>query len=88
MKTFVRMSSGLNIGEAGLNGDGQGAEAETSEMLKKAAGIVQGEDGELSRRMELPRRAGQREPQNPWHCGTVFPDVCLVRMGQHRPVQV
>jgi hypothetical protein len=62
MKTFVRMSSGLNIRQAGLTGDGQGAEAETSEMLKKAAGIVQGEDGEL-RFGEWNYPAGQ-------HCAT------------------
>ncbi len=47
MKTFVRMSSGLNIREVGWYADGRGSEAETSEMLKKAAGIVQGEDGDL-----------------------------------------
>ena len=48
MKTFVRMSSGLNLGEVGWYGDGNGSEAETSEMLKRAAGVVQGEDGELN----------------------------------------
>ena len=48
MKTFVRMSSGLNIREVGWYGDGHASEAETAEMLKRAAGIVQGEDGELS----------------------------------------
>ena len=47
MKTFVRMSSGLNIREVGWYGDSNGSEAETSENLTKAAGIVQGEDGNL-----------------------------------------
>jgi MoaA/NifB/PqqE/SkfB family radical SAM enzyme len=47
MKTFVRMSSGLNIRDVGWNADGNASGAETAEMLKKAAGIVQGEDGEL-----------------------------------------
>jgi MoaA/NifB/PqqE/SkfB family radical SAM enzyme len=47
MKTFVRMSSGLNIREVGWYGDGNGSETETSEMLKNAAGIVQDADGEL-----------------------------------------
>jgi hypothetical protein len=48
MKTSVRMSSGLNIRQVGWFGDGHGSHAETAEMLKKAAGIVQAEDGELS----------------------------------------
>jgi hypothetical protein len=48
MKTSVRMSSGLNIRQVGWFGEGHGSHAETAEMLKKAAGIVQGEDGELS----------------------------------------
>jgi MoaA/NifB/PqqE/SkfB family radical SAM enzyme len=48
MKTFVRMSSGLNIHEAGWYGDGNGSDVETAEMLKKASGVVQGNNGDLS----------------------------------------
>ena len=47
MKTFVRMSAGLEIREVGWYGNRNGSEAETSENLTKAAGIVQGEDGNL-----------------------------------------
>jgi MoaA/NifB/PqqE/SkfB family radical SAM enzyme len=48
MKTFVRMSSGLNIRDVGWYGDGKGSATESSEMLQKAVGITQDEDGELS----------------------------------------
>jgi radical SAM protein with 4Fe4S-binding SPASM domain len=58
MKTFVRMSSGLNIPELGWHGDGKGSAEQTSEMLKKAAGIVLADDGELGF-AEWNCRAGQ-----------------------------
>ena len=47
MKTFVRMSSGLDIRKVGWYADGKASDVETAKMLKKAAGIVQGADGEL-----------------------------------------
>jgi len=58
MKTFVRMSSGLDIRRLGWYGDGKASDTETDAMLKKAAGIVQGEDGELNF-AEWNCRAGQ-----------------------------
>ena len=58
MKTFVRMSSGLNLHDVGWYGDGNGSEVETAEMLKKASGVVQGNNGDL-RFAEWNCRAGQ-----------------------------
>lgn len=58
MKSFFRMSSGLNIREIGWYGDGNGFDAENTDKLNKAAGIVQGEDGDLSF-AEWNCRAGQ-----------------------------
>jgi len=45
--TSLRMSSDLNIREVGWYGGGNGSAAEPPEMLKKAAGVVQREDGDL-----------------------------------------
>ncbi len=47
MKTFMRMSSGLDLREVGWNGDGTGKDGELEEMLRCNPGIVQEEDGEL-----------------------------------------
>ena len=58
MKSFIRMSSGLDIGEIGWYGDGHASAAETAEKMRKAAGIVQGEEGDLSF-AEWNCRAGQ-----------------------------
>ena len=58
MKTFVRMSSGLNIHEVGWYCDGSRSNLETAEMLKKAAGVVQGDNGDLGF-AEWNCRAGQ-----------------------------
>jgi len=58
MKTFLRMSSGLDIRKVGWHGDGKASDIETDAMLKRAAGVVQGEDGELSF-AEWNCRAGQ-----------------------------
>jgi MoaA/NifB/PqqE/SkfB family radical SAM enzyme len=58
MKTFLRMSSGLDIRKVGWHGDGKASQAQTADMLKNAAGIVQGNDGELSF-AEWNCRAGQ-----------------------------
>ncbi len=58
MKTFMRMSSGVDLREAGWYGDGNASEGETAAMLKKAAGISQGENGELNF-AEWNCRAGQ-----------------------------
>jgi len=58
MKTFFRMSSGLDIRKVGWYGDRRASEAETAAMLKKAVGVVQGAAGELSF-AEWNCRAGQ-----------------------------
>jgi MoaA/NifB/PqqE/SkfB family radical SAM enzyme len=58
MKAFMRMSSGLDLRKYGWNGDGTGANGETSNMLATMPGIVQGEDGDM-RFSEWNCRAGQ-----------------------------
>lgn len=58
MKTFVRMSSGLDIRKVGWHGDGAGLNDQTTEMLKRTPGIVQDENGGLSF-AEWNCRAGQ-----------------------------
>lgn len=58
MKTFMRMSSGLDIRKVGWYGDGNADDEVTARMLKAAPGIVQGEDGDLNF-AEWNCRAGQ-----------------------------
>jgi MoaA/NifB/PqqE/SkfB family radical SAM enzyme len=48
MKTFMRMSSGLDLREVGWNGDGTGKGSELETMLAANPGIVQDENGNLS----------------------------------------
>jgi MoaA/NifB/PqqE/SkfB family radical SAM enzyme len=47
MKTFVRMSSGLDLRLVGWNGDGTGAEGDLAKALAANPGVVQDENGEL-----------------------------------------
>ena len=48
MKSFIRLSSGLDIRKVGWYGDGNPSDEVTSAMLKSAPGIVQHSDGELT----------------------------------------
>src|SRR5579872_1108165 len=48
MKSFIRMSSGLDIRKVGWYGDGNASDEVTSKMLSSAPGIVQDANGELS----------------------------------------
>ena len=48
MKSFMRMSSGLDIRKVGWYGDGNASDEVTSKMLSSAPGIVQDANGELS----------------------------------------
>ena len=58
MKSFMRMSSGLDIRKVGWYGDGNASDEVTSKMLSSAPGIVQDANGELSF-AEWNCRAGQ-----------------------------
>jgi len=58
MKTFVRMSSGLDLRVVGWNGDGTGTNGDLSRVLKANIGIVRNEDGDL-RFADWNCRAGQ-----------------------------
>lgn len=57
-KTFMRMSSGLDLREVGWNGDGTGKDGELEKMLIANPGIVQEENGDL-RFADWNCRAGQ-----------------------------
>jgi len=58
MKTFMRMSSGLDLRQVGWNGDGTGNNGDLSRMLAANQGIRQDENGEL-RFADWSCRAGQ-----------------------------
>ncbi len=58
IKAFVRMSSGLDLGEYGWNGDGSNPDGIEAELLSGLPGIVKGADGELQF-AEWNCRAGQ-----------------------------
>ena len=47
MKTFVRMSSGLDLRQVGWNGDGTGADGDLAKALAANPGVAQREDGDL-----------------------------------------
>jgi MoaA/NifB/PqqE/SkfB family radical SAM enzyme len=47
MKTFMRMSSGLDVRKVGWYGDGSGVNGDLEEMLKRTPGIEQDEHGDL-----------------------------------------
>jgi MoaA/NifB/PqqE/SkfB family radical SAM enzyme len=47
MKTFMRMSSGLDLRQVGWNGDGTGNNGDLSRMLAANRGIMQDESGDL-----------------------------------------
>ena len=57
IKALVRMSSGVDLGEHGWNGDGTNGSGSHAEWLSGVPGIVRRLDGETAiLRMELPRR--------------------------------
>jgi MoaA/NifB/PqqE/SkfB family radical SAM enzyme len=58
MKTFVRMSSGLDLRRVGWNGDGTGTNGDLPQALSTNSGVVQDEDGDL-RFADWNCRAGQ-----------------------------
>ncbi len=58
MKTFMRMSSGVDIRKVGWYGDGTGLNGQTASMLARTPGIVQDEHGDLQF-AEWNCRAGQ-----------------------------
>ncbi len=58
IKTFMRMSSGLNLREYGWNGDGTNGNGHQTELLASMPGIVQDASGELHF-AEWNCRAGQ-----------------------------
>ena len=58
MKTFVRMSSGLDLRQVGWNGDGTGTNGDLRKALMANPGVEQGTDGDL-RFADWNCRAGQ-----------------------------
>lgn len=47
MKTFMRMSSGLDLRRVGWNGDGTGTNGQLNELLERKPGLMQDENGNL-----------------------------------------
>ncbi len=58
MKAFMRMSSGLDLRQVGWNGDGQGVDSASEDLLARMPGIVRDENGSL-RFTDWNCRAGQ-----------------------------
>jgi hypothetical protein len=85
IKAFVRMSSGLDLGEYGWNGGGTKGNRHRAELLASMPGIVQEENGELHF-AEWNCRAGQHHLmiRTDGNCCSVLFDVWgNLRLGKY-----